>query len=106
MCRRHQQLTEVTTAEKELKAETEFSRKLQASKGSGAGALVEDSAKDAACLRLYEEMMDLGIVGVKIKEDAKAGKEVIFNCISTYNAKSEYGACRRSGFITTLCVPI
>jgi len=79
----------VTTAEKELKAETEFSRKLQASKNAGGSTTMEESAKDAACLRLYEEMTDLGIVGVKIKEDAKTGKEVIFNCISTYNAKSE-----------------
>jgi len=83
-------LTVVTQAEKELKTETEFSRKLQASKSSNGGTMVEDSAKDAAIIRLYEELTDLGILHVKIKEDAKTGKEMIFNCIATYNAKSEF----------------
>jgi hypothetical protein len=84
------ELTIVTQAEKELKTETEFSRRLQASKSSNGGTTVEESAKDAAIIRLYEELTDLGIVNVRIKEDAKTGKEMVFNCIATYNAKSEF----------------
>jgi hypothetical protein len=49
----------------------------------------DESAKDAVCLRLYEDITDLSMVSVKITEVPKAGKEVTVNCIFSRNGKSE-----------------
>lgn len=85
----------VSALEKDLKTETENSHKLLAARNAAvatpaaAPVTSEDAVKDAVCLRLYEDISELSIPSVKIKEDPKAGKEIFFNCIQTHAGKSE-----------------
>lgn len=87
----------VAELQKQVEDEVKFSRQLQAqakSATSGAapttiGGSSEESAKDAASLRLYEDITDLNIVNVTITENPKRGKEIVFNCIQTHGGKSE-----------------
>jgi len=72
-----------------------YSRQLQAQTKTPNGAASttigsssEESAKDAASLRLYEDITDLNIVNVTITENPKKGKEILFNCIQTHAGKS------------------
>jgi hypothetical protein len=79
------------------KDEVEASRKLLASR-SGAPAVPsiaesgsgkEESVKDAAIIRMYEDMYDLCILEVRIK-DGKFGpkdKEYVFSCVQTVDKK-------------------
>jgi hypothetical protein len=77
--------------EKEYKAEVEQSRTLQASTRTAPNLsastsippLTEESEKDAICLSLYEDMTELQILNVKLKRDAKSGKEATLNCLHT-----------------------
>lgn len=88
----------VTQLDKMYKAEVEASQKLLASRsGTSAPATVaesgtakEESVKDAAIIRLYEDMSDLCILEVRIK-DGKFGpkdKEYTFSCIQTVGKNS------------------
>lgn len=82
------------------KAEVEASQKLLASRSNGLAASTsavepvdtkEDSLKDSACLRLYEDILELAILNVKIKE-GKCGpkdKEYTFTCIQTVGKRSK-----------------
>ena len=82
--------------EREYKAEVKHSQNLQASRSGTApaagvvgGITPEEAAKDAACLRLYEDLSDLSVPNVKIRDTGKAGKEIVYNCIQTYAGRSE-----------------
>ncbi|KAK1922717.1 hypothetical protein DB88DRAFT_496076 [Papiliotrema laurentii] len=81
--------------EREYKAEVKHSQNLQASRSGTApaagvvgGITPEEAAKDAACLRLYEDLSDLSVPNVKIRDTGKAGKEIVYNCIQTYAGRS------------------
>ncbi|CAD6574243.1 MAG: hypothetical protein TREMPRED_001069 [Tremellales sp. Tagirdzhanova-0007] len=86
----------ILSLEREIKAEVEHSRLLQATaKAGGAPSLAasisttpEEAEKDAQSLKLYEDMTDLNIMNVKIKQGAKNGKEVTFNCVQTVEGRS------------------
>jgi hypothetical protein len=53
------------------------------------GKASEESEIDNACLRLYEDLTELNVANVKIKDGGKSGKEIVFNCIQTHAGKSE-----------------
>ena len=86
--------------EREIKAEVEHSRSLQAAaKSGGAPSLAasvsttpEEAEKDAQSLKLYEDMTDLNIMNVKIKSGGNNGKEVTFNCVQTVEGRSKSSA--------------
>lgn len=79
-------LTSVITVEKEYKFEVEQHRK--STKGTLAiSTTPEEADKDAASLKLYEDLTDLGIMNVKIVQ-GKNGKEYTFNCIQTVGGRS------------------
>jgi hypothetical protein len=53
------------------------------------GKASEESEIDNACLRLYEDLTELNVANVKIKDGGKSGKEIVFNCIQTHAGKSK-----------------
>ena len=83
--------TPVTQLEKEYQAEVQQSRSLQASTrgapnlsaSTSIPPLTEEAEKDAVCLSLYEDMTELQIINVKLRRDAKNGKEATLNCLHT-----------------------
>lgn len=85
-------VTLVSTVEKEYKFEMEQHSRLQSSSRTPAVTSVsttpEEAAKDAASLKLYEDLTDLQIVSVKIVE-GKQGKEITFNCLQTVGERSK-----------------
>ncbi|ORX39279.1 hypothetical protein BD324DRAFT_619116 [Kockovaella imperatae] len=87
----------LTSLDKDYKAEQDHSRSLQAqlqaaksgTKLSHSVSTTPDEAeKDAASLRLYEDMTEMAIVNVKVEHGGKGGKEIIYNCIQTREGKS------------------
>ena len=87
------------TLEKEYKAEQQHSQSLQSQlsskppSSSTIAAAVSTSPgeaeKDAACLRLYEDLSELCVANVKVNDAGKAGKDVTFNCVQTRGPRSE-----------------
>lgn len=80
--------------EREHKAEIEHSRRTlqtSTSKPTASTSAIsinpEEAEKDAASLKLYEDITDLNITSVKIKP-AKGGKDVVFNCVQTVEGRS------------------
>lgn len=73
------------------KAEQQFSQGLQASRSTAPAPTVDkvvspdESAEDAAIIRLYEDITELNCVGVKIRDGRYGPKDKIldFNCILT-----------------------
>jgi hypothetical protein len=95
--------------DKLYQAEQAESRKLIAARsGAGAGATAsgtgaaaepaesrEDEARiDQASLRLYEDLADLSIANVRMKDGRYGGKdkEYTFTCVQTVGKQSESGA--------------
>lgn len=88
----------VKSLEREYKAEVQHSQNLQASRSGAAPAVApvvsggssEEAAQDAACIRLYEDLCDLSIPSVKIRDTGKSGNEITYNCIQSHAGRSGF----------------
>ena len=83
----------VNDLQQEVKAHKAHVQALEAKLASAAIPAVsttnEDAVKDAASLRLYEDITELLIANVKVIEGGKNGKETIYHCVQTHGARSE-----------------
>jgi len=81
----------VTHVEKEYKFEMEQHKKVAKNTTTtpAVSTTPEEAEKDAASLKLYEDLTDLGILNVKVVQ-GKNGKEYTFNCIQTVGSRSTW----------------
>lgn len=84
----------VSTLQKEYEAEVSNSRRFLNASTTNAPSVREpvnnasaESDLDHRSLKLYEDLCDLSIVNVKIKNGAN-GEEVSFNCVQTVEGRS------------------
>lgn len=78
----------------------------EAASSSAAGSSAQASQeqeKDAQSLRLYEDLTDLAIVDVKIRQE-RSGKEVIYNCVQTTDKRSTSLPWQLRGAQLTRCL--